>query len=196
MSVIARGSWCVWLWLTIKSFKRLVDLHTRFTMDIGRGSRRARHVAANVAAAAAAAEAESEEVDSEPAEETRQERGRHLEPLAAAAAQTHVHANAHAHAHAHALTTPGATVINSTQTPSLQYDLNSSLERPGAPPVRRLQPQGTPNYSHRTPEQVYTRGASPPGVGGPPPNPFRLHRSELLYVAFFFLTTSFSCFMT
>lgn len=152
------------MWLTIKEFQS-VYLQT-LTMEIGRGSRRARHVAANVAAAAAAAE----EVDSDPAEDSRQERGRPLETLPGAVA-----AGA---AHAHALTTPGATVINSTQTPSLQYDLNSSLERPGAPPVRRQQQQGTPNYSHRTPEQVYTRGASPPGVGGPPPNPFRLHRSE------------------
>ncbi|TWU78886.1 anaphase promoting complex subunit doc1 [Metarhizium rileyi] len=108
-------------------------------MDIARGSRRARHVAANAAAAVAEAD--------------------------------------------HAITTPGTTVVNSTQTPDLQHDIHPGQmrRRAEAPPplVRRQQPQLTPDYLHRTPEQLGDRGGFlQPQTAGPAPHPFRLHRTH------------------
>jgi hypothetical protein len=147
--------------LDLETVQVYIVTHTSPTaMDIARGSRRARHVAAN--AAAAAADEGADNVDA----------GWNGRRTAAPA---------HAHAQAHAVTTPGTTAINSAQTPNLQHHLGSSLRSEAPPAVRRQPATLMPNYSHRTPEQVVVnQGASPPGVVAPPLHPFRLHRSEVL----------------
>lgn len=93
-------------------------------MDIARGSRRARHVAANAAAADA-------DVDNDRDHERQEQRRRESA--------------------GRAITTPGTTVIDSAQTPELRYDLNSALRGEAPRVVRRQQVAGT-GYS-RTPEE-------------------------------------------
>ncbi|KAG6041952.1 hypothetical protein E4U41_000067 [Claviceps citrina] len=143
--------------------------------SIARGSRRARHVAANAAAAAAAAASE--------AEGTERRRSRRQQQESASTT----------------ISTPETAVPHSgpgsTRTPALQYIAQA------APPVRRQHPhqhpqqrqnqnqnqsygqdqdqeQVTPDYSRRTPNRLLGHNASPlGGVAGVAPHPFRLHRT-------------------
>ncbi|EFY90349.1 hypothetical protein J3459_006514 [Metarhizium acridum] len=129
-------------------------------MDIARGSRRARHVAANANANANAAATSEEDVDGG----RRQEQPPRPRPRDFAA---------------RAITTPGTTVVHAAQTPDLQYEPDSdSTGRGEAPPPVVRRQQATPNYSHRTPEQLgdqRSQGGLQTGVAGPAPHPFRLH---------------------
>ncbi|EFZ01362.1 anaphase-promoting complex apc10 domain protein [Metarhizium robertsii] len=131
-------------------------------MDITRGSRRARHVAANASANAHAVVAASEEdVD----DGRRQEQRPRQRDFAA-----------------RAITTPGTTTVaHAAQTPDLQYESNpGSRRRAEAPPPVVRRQQATPSYSHRTPEQLggqRSQGGLQTGLAGPAPHPFRLHRT-------------------
>lgn len=133
-----------------------------------RGSRRARHVAANTAAAAAA---DGEAGGSSTRHQQRQQLAEQQEETAAA--------------HAHAETTPVATATSSTTTTTTT---TTPVLRHGPEAVPQLQPyrqrprqqhpnQVTPRYSRRTPDQQHLQDASSPVMTGPAPHPFRLHRT-------------------
>ncbi|KAF5128083.1 hypothetical protein E5D57_009017 [Metarhizium anisopliae] len=141
-------------------------------MDITRGSRRARHVAANANASAnahAVVAASEEDVD----DGRRQEQRPRPRDFAA-----------------RAITTPGTTTVaHAAQTPDLQYEPNpGSRRRAEAPPPVVRRQQATPSYSHRTPEQLggqRSQGGLQTGLAGPAPHPFRLHRSEFVFSSSF-----------
>lgn len=164
-------------------------------MDIARGPRRARHVASNAtatinAAGTATANAPAGTVA-----------GRALAvPAATTPAPVQLIQTTATPANPIPAQTPEEQHLNSQpplHVPPPRRQPRSDSDHPRRQEQRRQQlPQVTPTYnpnpnntnhrSHLTPEQLrYHDRASPPGVTGPPVNPFRLNRGQFVFISFF-----------